>query len=155
MSVTRSRQGTTGHTREEQGIIVNGDITAEVAITKLESRILFDRILLEPNDEFSLRIRNLLRVALRDEPDDRHSKTAVLPLTKRQCYRVLNSIRDSFSNEVSRSLADKVMDALLDLETRASVDEFLRGTTTSLVDARFDGGFKEAQRDLQGRDGAS
>lgn len=134
--------------------MLNVDSTAEVAVSKLEARILFDRILLEPNDEFSLRIRNVLRVALRDEPDDRHSQTAVLPLTKRQCYRVLNSIRDSFSNEISRSLADKVMDALLMLETRASVDEFLRGTTTAPVDARFDRRFKEVQRDVESRDSA-
>lgn len=137
-----------------QGIIVNLDVTADVAITKLEARILFDRILLEPNDEFSLRIRNLLRVTLREEPDDRHSQTAAMPLTKRQCYRVLNSIRDSFSNEISRSLADKVMDALLELETKASVDEFLRGTTV-IVDSRLDRRFKESQRDLQSRDGAN
>ena len=134
--------------------MINVESTAEVAVSKQEARILFDRILLEPNDEFSLRIRNVLRVGLRDEPDDRHSQTAVLPLTKRQCYRVLNSIRDSFSNEVSRSLADKVMDALLKLETKASVDEFLRGTTTALVDARFDRRFKEFQRDVESRDSA-
>ena len=134
--------------------MLNVDSTAEIAVTKLEARILFDRILLEPNDEFSLRIRNVLRVTLRDEPDDRHSQTAVLPLTKRQCYRVLNSIRDSFSNEISRSLADKVMDALLMLETKASVDEFLRGTTTARVDARFDRRFKEVKRDIESRDSA-
>ena len=134
--------------------MLNVDSTAEIAVTKLEARILFDRILLEPNDEFSLRIRNVLRVTLRDEPEDRHSQTAVLPLTKRQCYRVLNSIRDSFSNEISRSLADKVMDALLMLETKASVDEFLRGTTTGRVDARFDRRFKEVKRDIESRDSA-
>ncbi|MGI8915281.1 MAG: hypothetical protein ACR2JY_16090 [Chloroflexota bacterium] len=133
----------------------NVDSTVEIAVTKLEARILFDRILLEPNDDFSLRIRNLLRVALREEPDDRHSQTSSLPLTKRQCYRILNSIRDSFTNEVSRSLADKVMDALLDLETKASVDEFLGGTIAVAVDARFDRRFTEMQRDLQNRDGAS
>lgn len=128
------------------------DSTVEIAVSKLEARVLFDRILLEPNDDFSLRIRNVLRVALRDEPDDRHSQTAALSMTKRQCYRVLNSIRDSFNNEISRSLADKVMDGLLTLETRASVDEFLRGTTTALVDARFDHRFKEFQRDIESRD---
>ena len=125
---------------------------ATVAITKLEARILFDRILLEPNDEFSLRVRNLLRVALRDEPDDRHSHTAALPLSKRQCYRVLNSIRDSFSNEVSRSLADKVMDALLELETQASVDEFLRGTPV-LPEAPFDRPYSQFGRQLPAADG--
>ena len=57
------------------------DVTVEVAVTKLEARILF-----EPNDDFSLRIRNVLRIALREEPDDRHSQTAPLLLTKRQCY---------------------------------------------------------------------
>ncbi len=131
------------------------DVTVEVAVTKLEARILFDRILFEPNDDFSLRIRNVLRIALREEPDDRHSQTAPLLLTKRQCYRILNSIRDSFNNEVSRSLADKVMDALLELDTKASVDEFLRGTTTANVDARFDRRFTEVQREMQSRDGAA
>lgn len=133
--------------------MVNVDVTAEVAVTKLEARILFDRILLEPHDDFSVRIRNLLRVSLREEPDDRHSQTARLAVTKRQCYRVLNSIRDSFSNEVSRSLADKVMDALLELETKASVDEYLQSTTL-LVDSRFDRRFRDTQRDGQRRDGA-
>jgi len=60
-----------------------------------------------------------------------------LLLSKRQCYRVLNGIRDSFNNEISRGLADKVMDALLELETQASVDEFLRGTPV-LTEAPFD-----------------
>ena len=133
--------------------MVNVDVTAEVAVTKLEARILFDRILLEPHDDFSVRIRNLLRVSLREEPDDRHSQTARLAVTKRQCYRVLNSIRDSFSNEVSRSLADKIMDALLELETKASVDEYLQSTTL-LVDSRFDRRFRDTQRDGQRRDGA-
>lgn len=133
--------------------MVNVDVTAEVAVTKLEARILFDRILLEPHDDFSVRIRNLLRVSLREEPDDRHSQTARLAVTKRQCYRVLNSIRDSFSNEVSRSLADKVMDALLELETKASVDEYLQSTTL-LVDSRFDRRFRDTQRDGQRRDSA-
>lgn len=127
------------------------DRTVAVAITKLEGRILFDRIMLEPNDEFSVRIRNLLRVALREEPDDRHSRTAPLPVTKRQCYRVLNSIRDSFSNEVARSLADKVMDALLELETQASVDEFLRGTPV-LADNSYDRPFSQFGRQLPASD---
>jgi hypothetical protein len=102
--------------------------TAIINVTKLEARVIFDRMLLEPNDDFSLSIRNLLRVTLRDEPDDRHSRTAELRVTKRQCYRVLNTIRDSFANEVSRSLADKLMDALLALETSATVTDFLGGT---------------------------
>jgi hypothetical protein len=140
--------------REEQGIMVNGDVTAAVAVTKLEARILFDRILLEPHDDFSVRIRNLLRVALREEPDDRHSQTAPLAVTKRQCYRVLNSIRDSFSNEISRSLADKIMDALLELETKASVDEYLQNSATLVVDSSFDRRFRDTQRDGQRRDGA-
>jgi hypothetical protein len=139
--------------REEQGIMVNGDVTAAVAVTKLEARILFDRILLEPHDDFSVRIRNLLRVALREEPDDRHSQTAPLAVTKRQCYRVLNSIRDSFSNEISRSLADKIMDALLELETKASVDEYLQNSATLVVDSSFDRRFRDTQRDGQRRDG--
>lgn len=133
---------------------MNFDATATVTIGKLEGRILFDRILLEPNDEFSLRIRNLLRVALREEPDDRHSKGAPLPLTKRQCYRVLNSIRDSFSNEISRSLADKVMDALLELETKASVEEFLRGTPV-LADQTLDRPFHELRREQQEQNGGN
>jgi hypothetical protein len=120
--------------------------TTVVLVTKLEARILFDRMLLEPNDEFSLSIRNLLRVTLRDEADDRHSRAAPLTVTKRNCYRILNSIRDSFSNEISRSLADKVMDALLELETRASVEEFLRGTPV-LTDAPFDRPFSELERE--------
>lgn len=128
------------------------DRTVAVAITKLEARILFDRIMLEPNDDFSVRIRNLLRVALREEPDDRHSRTALLAVTKRQCYRVLNSIRDSFSNEVARSLADKVMDALLELETQASVDEFLRGTPV-LADNSYDRPFSQFGRQLPASDG--
>ena len=121
--------------------------TATVAVAKLEARILFDRILLEPFDEFSLNVRNLLRVSLREEPDDRHSRLAPLRVTKRQCYRILNSIRDSFSNEFSRSLADKVMDALLELETRASVEEFLGGTPV-LNDATLDRPYQQYQRDL-------
>lgn len=137
-----------------QGKTVNFDKTATVLIGKLEARILFDRILLEPNDEFSMRIRNVLRVALRDEPDDRHSKGATLPLTKRQCYRVLNSIRDSFSNEISRSLADKVMDALLELETQASVEEFLRGTPI-LADTNFDRPFSELRPEQQEQNGSN
>ena len=127
------------------------DRTVAIAVTKLEARILFDRIMLEPNDDFSVRIRNLLRVALREEPDDRHSRTAPLPLTKRQSYRVLNSIRDSFSNEVARSLADKVMDALLELETQASVDEFLRGTPV-LQDNAYDRPFSQFGRQLPASD---
>ena len=127
------------------------DRTVAVAITKLEARILFDRIMLEPNDDFSVRIRNLLRVALREEPDDRHSRTAPLGVNKRQCYRVLNSIRDSFSNEVARSLADKVMDALLELETQASVDEFLRGTPV-LADNSYDRPFSQFGRQLPASD---
>ena len=102
--------------------------TTHISITKLEARIIFDRMVLEPHDEFSLSVRNLLRVTLRDEPDDRHSRSASLTVSKRQCYRILNTIRDSFNNEISRSLADKLMDALLYLETKASVAEFLRGT---------------------------
>lgn len=134
--------------------MVNVDSTATIAVTKLETRILFDRIMFEPHDELSVRIRNILRVTLRDEPDDRHSQAAPLPVTKRQCYRVLNSIRDSFNNEIARSLADKVMDALIELETRASVDEFLRGTSV-VSDTRLDRRFDQIKRDLQSRDGAA
>ena len=47
------------------------------------------------------------------------------------------------------------MDALLELDTKASVDEFLRGTTTANVDARFDRRFTEVQREMQSRDGAA
>lgn len=131
--------------------MVNGEDKATVAVTKLEARILFDRLLLESNDELSMSIRNLLRITLRDEPDDRHSRSAPLVVTKRQCYRVLNSIRDSFSNEVARSLADKVMDALLEIETRASVDEFLQGTPV-LAEAPFDRPFRDVGHNLRSRD---
>ena len=126
--------------------------TVIIAVTKLEARILFDRLMLEPSDEFSLCIRNLLRITLRDEPDDRHSRAAPFAVTKRQCYRILNSIRDSFSNEISRSLADKVMDALLELETKASVDEFLRGTPV-LPEAPFDRPFSDLERDRRAGNG--
>jgi len=111
--------------------------TTQIAVTKLEARIIFDRMVLEPNDDFSLSLRNILRVALRDEPDDRHSRAALLSINKRLCYRILNTIRDSFGNEISRSLADKLMDALLELETKARVDEFLRDTPV-IVDTTFD-----------------
>ena len=119
--------------------------TAPIAIAKLEARILFDRMVLEPNDEFSLALRNLLRVALRDEPDDRHSRAVPFHVTKRQCYRILNTIRDSFNNEISRSLADKCMDALLELETRAQVEDILRGTIL-IEDPAFDRTYKDTAR---------
>jgi|GEM_PF-3373110 len=131
--------------------MASGEDTATVEVTKLEARILFDRLLLEPNDELSLSIRNLLRITLRDEPDDRHSRGAPLTVTKRQCYRILNSIRDSFNNEVARSLADKVMDALLEIETRVSVDEFLQGTPV-MADAPFDRPFRDVGRDARSSD---
>jgi len=102
--------------------------TLDITVTKLEARIIFDRMPFDPADELSRAVRNVLRIALRDEPDDRHSRCAALAVSKRQCYRILNSIKDSFNNEISRSLADKLMDALLTLETKATVNEFLRGT---------------------------
>lgn len=123
--------------------------TTDIAITKLEARIIFDRMVLEPNDIFSLAVRDVLRVALRDEPDDRHSRSAPLRVTKRQCYRILNTIRDSFNNEISRSLADKLMDALLRLETEASVAEFLQGTPI-LNNQAIDRTYNELRNEAQG-----
>ncbi len=123
------------------------DHATVIAISKLESRILFDRMILDPSDELSYKVRNLLRVALRDEPDDRHSRCAPLELSRRQCYRILNGIRDSFNNEFSRSLADKVMDALLEIEAQTSVDEFL-GARPMSQPPQHDRTYHDAWRDL-------
>ena len=98
-----------------------------VAISKLEARILFDRLVLSPEDELSHAVCLILRVHLRDEPDERAGRLAPLAVSERQCYRILNTIRDSYANEAARGLADKLLDALLELETRASVDDLLGG----------------------------